>query len=344
MRTTLITFAALAMFLAGCTTISTVPPQHVTAEDPEPRDIWVSEMCAELGWTYDRGPGAYDYTMSSPQGDNVVFEAGSDIFNVNGTLWRQERDAFDRRRDLRVPESTFNFLCKHFGRYDLVRGPKREPKAEYTLEPITPLPTEETPSDTVKATSTLLKGLTICIDAGHGGKDPGGMGHGVQEKDVCLPVSLMLRDLCELASAKVVMTRTTDTYPELEERCQIANRAKCDLFVSIHANISPTDESVTGIEVFYNQNSEPGALFAKALAGSLHTATGANNRGAKKDPRGLRVLEKTNMTATLVELGFLSNAQEAKLLSQKAYQEKLAKALYEGVVATWTRNRASVSK
>jgi N-acetylmuramoyl-L-alanine amidase CwlD len=343
MRTTLITFAALAIFLAGCTSISTVPPQPVTAEDPEPRDIWISEMVAELGWTYDRGPGAYDYTMSSPQGDRVVFEAGSDVFNVNGTLWRQERDAYDRRRDLRVPESTFNFLCKHFGRHDLVRGPVRQPKAEYTLDPITPLPETE-PADTVKVTSTLLKGLTICIDPGHGGKDPGGIGHGIQEKDVCLPVSLMLRDLCESASARVIMTRSTDVYPELDARCEIANRAKCDLFISIHANISPTDDSVTGVEVFYNQNSEPGALLAKALVNSLHTATGSNNRGAKKDPRGLRVLEKTSMTATLVELGFLSNAQEAKLLSQKKYQEKLAKALYEGVVATWTRNRASVSK
>ncbi|MCB9932282.1 MAG: N-acetylmuramoyl-L-alanine amidase [Planctomycetes bacterium] len=343
MRMKLITFAALALFMAGCTTIGTIPPTPVTADNPEPRTIWLSEMAAELGWTYVEGPGAYDYTLSGPKGDNVVFEAGSDIININGTQWRQERDAFGRRRDLMLPESTFNFVCEHFGRYDLVRAPKRETSPDYVLEPIRPL-SEDKPSDKPKATSTVLQGLTICIDAGHGGTDPGGIGHGVQEKDVVLPVSLMLQELCEAASARVIMTRTSDMYPELDKRCEIANNGKCDLFISIHANISPTDESVTGIEVFYNQNSEPAALFAKALAGSLHTATGAVNRGAKKDPRGLRVLEKTKMTATLVELGFLSNAQEAKLLSQKQYQQKLAKALYDGVVATWTRNRASVSK
>jgi N-acetylmuramoyl-L-alanine amidase len=249
----------------------------------------------------------------------------------------------DRRRDMLLPESTFNFVCKHFGRYDLVHEPVRDAIGDYKLEPIGPA-VAPAATDTVKATSTALKGLTICIDAGHGGTDPGGIGHGVQEKDVVLPVSLMLRDLCAAASAKVIMTRTNDTYPDLDKRCEVANKAKADLFVSIHANISPTDSSVTGFEVFYNKNSEPGALFANAIVSAMDAATDSPNRGAKKDPRGLRVLEKTTMTAVLVELGFLSHSSEAVELTRKPYQEKMAKAMFEAIVATWTKGGASVSK
>ncbi|MCB9893089.1 MAG: N-acetylmuramoyl-L-alanine amidase [Planctomycetes bacterium] len=343
MRYSLIMLAGLVLFAAGCTSIAPIPPQDPVVYGPEPRSMMLSEMSTELGWTYEPGPGAYDFTMSSPKGDKVIFRDKSDIVNINGTQWRQERDSVDRRNDMLLPESTFNFVCKHFGRYDLVHEPKRDPIGDYKLEPIGPT-VSPTKTEAVDATSTVLKGLTICIDAGHGGSDPGGIGHGVQEKQVTLPVALKLRDLCTAASAKVIMTRTDDTYPDLDKRCEVANSGKADLFISIHANISPTDEEVTGFEVFYNKNSEPGALFAKALVSAMDAATNSPNRGAKKDPRGLRVLEKTQMTAVLVELGFLSNSSEASELTQKSYQDKMATALFEGVVQTWTKGRASVSK
>ena len=344
MRTSLFLFAAIALIVAGCTTTGQIPPQDPLVSGYEPRNIMLSEMASELGWTYETGPGAYDYTLLSPQGDQLIFRIGTDYLNINGARWQQERDAVEKRgNDLMLPESTFNYVCKHFGRHDLVRTPLRESKIEYKLEPIGKTEAPK-PSVENKATSTVLKGLTICIDAGHGGSDPGGIGNGVSEKQVVLPVALMLRDLCESASAKVIMTRTTDVYPDLDDRCDIANGGKCDLFMSIHANIAPNDDGVTGFEVFYNKNSVPGGEFAKALAVAMDKATTSPNRGAKKDPRGLRVLEKTKMTATLVELGFLSNAGEAKTLTQKDYQEKMAAALFEGVVNFWTKGNASVSK
>ena len=343
MRYSLMTFAALALFVAGCTSIAPIPPTDTSVYGPEPRTMMLSEMTAELGWTYASGPGAYDFTMSSPQGDQVIFKAESDVVNINGTLWRQERDAVDRRNDMLLPESTFNFVCKHFGRYDLVHEPKRAPIGDYQLDPIAPT-VSPAKTDTVDATSTALKGLTICIDAGHGQSDPGGIGHGVQEKEVVLPVSIMLRDMCMAASANVIMTRVGDTYPDLDKRCELANKGKADLFISIHANISPSDESVTGFEIFYNKNSEPGGRFAQTLANAMDAVTDSPNRGAKKDPRGLRVLEKTKMTAVLVELGFLSNEGESKRLTQKGYQETLAKALFDGVVQTWTKGRPTISK
>jgi N-acetylmuramoyl-L-alanine amidase len=338
MRSILISLV-FGLLLVGCTSIAVIPP----STDPEPRTIMLSEMATELGWTYEEGPGAYDYTATSPQGDMVIFKIGSDVININGTRWQQERDAFEKNgRDLLLPESTFNFVCAHFGRHELLRN-TRKSDTVYELEPIKPTATTE-PAPKATVTGTALKGLTICIDAGHGGKDVGGVGHGVREKDVVLPVALTLQALCEAEGAKVVMTRGDDAYPELEDRCNIANKAKCDLFLSIHANIAPNDDSVTGFEAFYNSNSEPGARFTQQLVAAFDAATDATNRGAKKDPRELRVLQKTKMTACLFELGFLSNESEAKLLATKAYQDKCAKALYEGIAKYWTKGRSTVSK
>jgi N-acetylmuramoyl-L-alanine amidase len=344
MRISLIFFAAVALFMAGCTTVIKVPPTDPAVAGPEPRTIMLSEAASELGWTYETGPGAYDYTMHSPRGDKVIFRIGTDYMNINGGRYQQERDVVEKRgHDLLLPESTFNFVCEHFGRFELVRTPRRDSKVVYDLKPIDHPGASKTKNNT-KATSSELKGLTICIDPGHGGSDPGGIGSGIQEKTIVLPVGLALQKLCESAGAKVLMTRIDDSYPDLDKRCDIANSNKVDLFVSIHANISPSDTSVTGFEVFYNKKSKSGALFARALANAMDKATDTPNRGARKDPRGLRVLEKTKMTATLVELGFLSNAEEAHALTKKDYQNKLAKALFEGIVSHWTKNHASVSK
>lgn len=338
MRSILISLV-FGLLLVGCTSIGVIPP----GTDTEPRTIMLSELTTELGWTYEEGPGAYDYTARSPQGDLVIFKIGSDVININGTRWQQERDAYEKHgRDLLLPESTFNFVCAHFGRHELLRN-TRKSDSVYALEPIKPVATNE-PAPKVTVTGTALKGLTICIDAGHGGKDVGGVGFGIYEKDVVLPVALKLRDLCQAEGARVIMTRTGDTYPELEDRCNIANNAKADLFISIHANIAPNSDEVTGIEAFYNKNSQPAERFTQDLIAALDAATDTPNRGAKKDPRELRVLQKTKMPASLVELGFLSNEGEAKLLATKAYQDKCAKALYEGVAKYWTKGRSTVSK
>lgn len=341
MRTTLIITAFVALLLAGCMTPGVIPP----GPGGEPKTVTLSEMSTEMGWTYEQGPGPYDYTMRSPKGDQVIFEVDNDVININGTRWRQERDSVEwgNGNDLLLPESTLNFVAKHFGQHHLARDVWRESSVGYELDPIKP--TESKPVHTAKQpSSTALKGLTICVDAGHGGKDPGGIAHGVQEKDVVLPVALMLRDLLEDASATVIMTRAGDTYPELDQRVNVANKARCDLFVSIHANIAPNSDDVTGFEVFYRGGDDGGAKLSSSIVTAMDAATDSPNRGSKVDPRGLRVLEKTHMPAVLVELGFLSNAGEASRLSDKNYQKKMTDAVFAGIVHHWTKGRASVSK
>lgn len=336
MHTKLLPLVAIALFIVGCTTPGVIPPQDVSL-DPEPRTMYLSEMCAELGWTYEAGPEPRQFTMKSSKGDRVTFKTGSDLVFVNFTRWQQERDATENAtgNDLYLPESTFNWICKRFGQHHLVRGPVRNSMVDMT--PLTPTG----PAAPVKGNGPL-NGLTICIDAGHGGKDPGGMANGVVEKVICLNVSLKLRDLLAAAGANVIMTRTTDVYPELEDRCILANKSKADLFISVHANIAPNSDEVAGVEAFYKGGKSDSERFGRALVDAMVRASGAPNRGAKVDPRGLRVLEKTNMTAVLVELGFMSNEAEARKLETRSYQDLMARALYDGVVAYWAR--ASVSK
>ena len=91
---------------------------------------------------------------------------------------------------------------------------------------------------------------TIVIDPGHGGKDPGAMDNGVKEKDVNLAVGLELQKALTAKGYNVVMTRATDVYLKLQERTDIANNVKADLFVSVHVNALPSRKSMTGIEIY----------------------------------------------------------------------------------------------
>lgn len=96
------------------------------------------------------------------------------------------------------------------------------------------------------------KSFTLVIDAGHGGKDPGAVGNKLKEKDINLRVALALGKLIEqnMSDVKVVYTRKTDVFVELNERAAIANRAKADLFISIHTNASGGNFSVSGTETY----------------------------------------------------------------------------------------------
>jgi N-acetylmuramoyl-L-alanine amidase len=216
-----------------------------------------------------------------------------------------------------------------------------------------------------------LKVGRVVIDAGHGGHDYGTIGpHGVLEKDVVLDVALRLSKLVqERMGAEVVLTRSDDTFIPLHERTAIANEHKADLFLSIHANSSPTPE-VAGTETFFlNFTNSPDALNVAArenagsdktvgelkdliqtitlndkieeshtFAGDIQSAiqaqaarsnTAAHNRGVKRAP--FVVLIGASMPSVLAEIGFLSNNRDESNLGRPAYRQKVAEALYKGL-------------
>ena len=188
-----------------------------------------------------------------------------------------------------------------------------------------------------------IKKKIIVLDAGHGGSDPGAVssvltGQTIQEKKLNLAIVLKIRDILEDKGFSVVLTRATDKYPSLDDRAELANRSGAALFVSIHMNSSPS-ESPKGTETYYStlNNGNDFNTTSKTLATNIQTrlqkALNSTNRGVKTANHA--VTRKSLMPAALVEVGFISNAEEASNLTSSSYQNKAASAIAEGIIATW---------
>lgn len=176
----------------------------------------------------------------------------------------------------------------------------------------------------------------IVIDPGHGGAQPGSISpNGVKEKDINLEISLKVERELRNAGYNIIMTRDEDSTLGLSERPAIANENFADLFISIHGN-SFTNSAVNGIEVWYvtaasDSEKEKGQVkLAKDVLDEMIKETGANNRGVKKSS-GLVVLKQSKMPAILIEVGFLSNAEEEKLIIDDNYQDRIVKGIVSGV-------------
>jgi N-acetylmuramoyl-L-alanine amidase len=235
------------------------------------------------------------------------------------------------------------------------------------------------PQPTRDGQSTLTRTLglkigRIVIDPGHGGHDTGTIGPtGLMEKDLCLDVALRLGKIIEqrLPGADVVYTRSDDSFIPLEERTRIANEAKADLFISIHAN-SSRDRAARGIETYYlnlkgsaeamevaareNASSQEGVHdlqdlvmkiartekideskeLAEDVQDSLSrriqkTSRPVKNRGVRKAP--FVVLIGADMPSILTEISFLSNPADEQLLKKPEQRQKVAEGLYQGVAS-----------
>jgi N-acetylmuramoyl-L-alanine amidase len=217
-----------------------------------------------------------------------------------------------------------------------------------------------------------LKLGRVVIDPGHGGKDTGTIGpNGLAEKDLVLDVATRLGKLItQKLNAEVVFTREGDTFIPLEERTEIANREKADLFISVHANAS-SESSVTGVETYYfNLNSDRKGLelamrenatsgasisdlsdllhravlqtkleesreFAQKVqdslcANSIKMNARARNRGVRQAP--FVVLIGATMPSILAEVGFVSNPRDERLMKRGEQRQKIADALFKGVM------------
>ncbi len=167
--------------------------------------------------------------------------------------------------------------------------------------------------------------MRICIDTGHGGKDPGAVNGRYQEDDIGLAIALLAKQGFVRKGHKVVMTRGNDKYVDLKTRCKIANNFKADLFISIHLN-SSADKQAGGTEVLYK--SQKGRGVAARVQKSLVNALKTRDRGVKfRDD--LWVLNGTNMTSILIEVAFISNASDLRLLLTS--QKEIAGAIVDAI-------------
>ena len=258
------------------------------------------------------------------------------------------------------------------------------PQTESTPQPkpaVVPKPDETEPEPAKPGTLTQEFGLsakTIVIDAGHGGKDPGGIGAGnLLEKPIALSISKKVGAILTTKGYTVLLTRDTDRYIPLKERTAFATRHKADLFLSIHANASGNSKA-NGIETYYldvtstdkeaeliaarenansgysiqelesllkglivDSKSEDSRRLATHVQRELVAATGAADRGVKH--ARFVVLIGTSVPAILIETGFLTNPTESKKLTSDAYQQKVAEAIVRGV-ERFLKNTQQISK
>ena len=174
--------------------------------------------------------------------------------------------------------------------------------------------------------------MRICVDAGHGGIDPGAIGlqpARLEEKDLTLALAFLLEEELALRGHEILMTRRQDRTLALDARAEFANRYEAELLLSLHGNAA-AEPRVEGMEVFHRPGSRPGrALAASILTHMLAAFPGHENRGVKE--ADFTVLRASSATGVLVELEFLTNPTQLKFLADARNQRGLARAIAEGV-------------
>lgn len=183
-----------------------------------------------------------------------------------------------------------------------------------------------------------LKGKVITIDPGHGGSDTGAIGPtGITEKEITLAIGLQLQQLLEDAGAKVIMTRTTDTdvarpqataVEELQARCDVANDANADVFISIHMDAFVNREA-QGTSSYYYPKTNGDVRLAKFVREGVLAQLATDDRNSRTC--NFYVVKHTTMPATLVEVAFVSNPAEEKLLKSPAGAQKAALGIFKGL-------------
>ena len=324
---------ALTLSLVGC---HTAPPSHISV-------LYLKDVCTlyNISWQWDSVSQVVTLRKGDKKAEVIV---GSDVVILGGEKIYLSESLRRQKGAIIVPA---DFKSKVIDRL--------------TEQGVSPTPA-----------FVSKKPFKIIVDAGHGGKDPGTTGRfGTREKDVALDIARRLRDDLQRSGFAVQMTRDRDEFISLEQRTEIASNSDADLFVSVHANSSPS-RNVQGVEVYtlrtleYSEKKEEqrqknhrllfnhlameqtpsvneiltDMLFNNKCAESPRLASYASRsicREAKADSRGVKragffVLRNTLIPAILVEVGFLSNVGEERLLKTDEYRQKIADGLASSIV------------
>ena len=171
---------------------------------------------------------------------------------------------------------------------------------------------------------------SIMLDAGHGGRDPGAVYNGRQEKDDTLALALAVGEILESYGFRVIYSRTEDVYESPYQKAAKANASGADIFISIHRNSSPEANTYSGVESLVYNKSGIKLEMAENINEQLETV-GFFNLGVKERP-GLVVLRRTRMPAVLVEVGFINSDTDNMLFDNNF--DDIALAIAEGILDT----------
>ena len=209
-----------------------------------------------------------------------------------------------------------------------VSEPVAERPADRTLPRASPPPVE-TPAP--ERLPQIPQGrIVVALDPGHGGRDPGAVGiGGLQEKQVIFPISQQVAAILRQQGIEVVMTRNQDIELDLDPRVQIAERADADLFVSLHANaINLSRPDVNGLETYYY--SDAGARFARTVHDIVLRTMGMRDRRVRQ--ARFYVIRRTSMPAILIEVGFVTGAEDIHNLRNPEWRSRMANAIARGIL------------
>lgn len=287
------------------------PPSACAAPAETPRYVDMNDLARRLGLRVDKA----GYSLSRLESlDNCVtiFPDPHGAVIINGETLDRPGPLPTRDGKMFVTPVTVDRIASHM---------RKTPPAKTVA-----------PTAAVAFRSATLG--TVMLDAGHGGHDSGAVGKsGSHEKDLVLTMTLRVGELLERRGVNVLYTRDNDTFVELDDRVALANRARPDLFCSIHADASRNGDA-KGFTVFCPKRESSGTASYRAGIRLSRQLDGLdpNGRGMRYHDINLRVLEKTTCPALLVELGFLSNGWEEQRLLSRSYQTQLSEALAEGIL------------
>ncbi len=205
-------------------------------------------------------------------------------------------------------------------------------------------------ANTVETFAVPMSGKVIVIDPGHGGIDAGASANGAVEKDLNLKISFMLQKYIEESGGIAVLTRTDDVNTadpnrgrgvsqkssDLKERKKDIEDYDADMFISIHMNKFGQTQ-YKGAQVFYSEGSEDSKILGEEMQGALRETLDRENRRSAKTGGNIFVLKGNTIPSVLIECGFLSNKEEAQMLSDEKYQRRTAWAIYVGMVRYFSK-------
>lgn len=204
--------------------------------------------------------------------------------------------------------------------------------------------------DSWNAWNLPLTGKIIVLDAGHGGMDGGANFESIQEKEISLAVTKKIQDFLQEQGALVLLTREDDSdlasdgtkgirnrkREDLQNRVKVINESEADLFLSIHLNAFPSRSS-SGAQTFYTNR----YLENKQAAEFIQQEIIRNLENTSRQPsviQNIYLMANATKPGALVEIGFISNAAERQNLIQESYQEKIAAAVYKGILRYFTED------
>lgn len=198
---------------------------------------------------------------------------------------------------------------------------------------------------TVETVALPVSNKVIVIDAGHGVPDGGAVSNdGISEAEINLKIALKLQNLLEQSGATVILTRSDENgiydidkttlkqkkVSDIKKRVKIGNSSSADIFVSIHLNKIP-QEQYSGWQTFFKKDNEQGEKLATAIQNNLTEAIQKDNNRVPMKIDNVYIVKNVEIPLTIVECGFLSNAEEEEKLQKDEYQNKLAWGIYNGI-------------